>query len=497
MESMSMASGSSASKIVERGSPNQTTRRRPASRRRVLPAALALLVAVLGMGFGASPAFAGVSLGTSPDIPNPNGSVTVGQTNLASELTISNSSTASQATQSITLSNITLVPSCGVIASIDCPAASFDPDVFALSASGTGVAGTACAGTTFTITNIDQTQDKYLFTPSSTVVLGPAATGGLAARCVIDFTIDVLRVPTHDSRPEAGVQTNELGGATGTATDTQVGQGTGSNFTTVNRAQPAIATTASPDIVLGAGTLADSATVTGRTNPGGGTVTFSLYGPDDGNCSGAVIYTVTVEYPPAGGTVSSGPFTPTAAGTYRWVAAYSGDANNLPVTGLCNAANESTSVTAPGTPPPPVAPPPPPPPGVTPPPPPPPAAAALPETCTPPPGPAPAGGELCAPGTARISGATGCQGTTFRINVTGRQIKSVVFTRDGKKIKTLTKANRGSAFSISVNPRALKFGAHRVVARTTFTAKSGTKARTLRVVFSRCARAAVSPRFTG
>ncbi len=98
---------------------------------------------------------------------------------------------------------------------------------------------------------------------------------------------------------------------------------------------------------------------------------------------------------------------------------------------------------------------------------------------------------------ARISGATGCKGTTFRVNVTGRQITSVVFTRDGKRVATLRKPNRGSAFSISINPRALKFGTHRVVARTTFSAASGTKPRTLRVVFSRCARAAVSPRFTG
>jgi hypothetical protein len=132
-----------------------------------------------------------------------------------------------------------------------------------------------------------------------------------------------------------------------------------------------------------------------------------------------------------------------------------------------------------------------------PPPPPPPAAAALPEVCTTPPATAPAGGEKCTPGTARISGATGCQGTTFRVNVTGRQITSVVFTRDGKRIATLRKPNRGSLYSVTINPRVLKFGTHRVVARTTFSAKSGTKPRTLRVVFSRCARAAVSPRFTG
>ncbi len=91
------------------------------SRRRVVPIAAALLTMLMGLSFGASSAQAGVSLGNSPDIPVPNGPVTVGQTNLASMLTITNVSTQAQATQNITLSTITLVPSCGVIASIDCP----------------------------------------------------------------------------------------------------------------------------------------------------------------------------------------------------------------------------------------------------------------------------------------------------------------------------------------------------------------------------------------
>jgi hypothetical protein len=38
---------------------------------------------------------------------------------------------------------------------------------------------------------------------------------------------------------------------------------------------------------------------------------------------------------------------------------------------------------------------------------------------------------------------------------------------------------------------------HRVVARTVFRKQSGTKARSLRVTFSRCARRASAPAFTG
>ena len=96
----------------------------------------------------------------------------------------------------------------------------------------------------------------------------------------------------------------------------------------VTPAAPTIATTASANTVVG-GTLTDTATVTGRSNPlAGATVTFRLYGPNDATCTGAPVFTSTVPYPVAGGPVTSGPFTPTAPGVYRWLAAYSGDANN-------------------------------------------------------------------------------------------------------------------------------------------------------------------------
>ena len=120
-----------------------------------------------------------------------------------------------------------------------------------------------------------------------------------------------------------------------------------------------------------------------------------------------------------------------------------------------------------------------------------------PEVCTPPPGPAPAGGELCARGTAAIRGKSGCQGSPFNVIVSGRQVLRVTFTLDGKTIRTLTRPNSGARYKLAVNPRTLRNGVHRVLARTTFRARSGTKPRTLRVTFSKCARRAVSPAFTG
>ena len=46
------------------------------------------------------------------------------------------------------------------------------------------------------------------------------------------------------------------------------------------------------------------------------------------------------------GTYSSPSFTPSAIGTYRWIANYGGDANNAATANTCNAANEIVVVIA-------------------------------------------------------------------------------------------------------------------------------------------------------
>src|SRR5439155_899823 len=110
-----------------------------------------------------------------------------------------------------------------------------------------------------------------------------------------------------------------------------------------------IATQATPSVTIG-GPTSDTATVTGAAAPAPaptGTVVFTLFGPNNATCTGAPIFTSAAQ-PLAGGpppTATSSPFTPTAVGTYRWVAAYSGDANYPSATSPCNAANESTTVT--------------------------------------------------------------------------------------------------------------------------------------------------------
>jgi hypothetical protein len=106
-------------------------------------------------------------------------------------------------------------------------------------------------------------------------------------------------------------------------------------------------------------------------------------------------------------------------------------------------------------------------------------------------------GERIAAGTARLLAASGCQSRTFSARVRGSQIARVVFTLDGKRVKTLAKRNAKGFYALRINPAKYRIGVHRLVVQVTFTAASHTKARTLRASFQRCGSRLVSPRFTG
>jgi subtilisin-like proprotein convertase family protein len=111
--------------------------------------------------------------------------------------------------------------------------------------------------------------------------------------------------------------------------------------TFVAKALPTLATSATSAATVNT-PISDTATLTGGSSPSG-TVTFNLYGPDDATCAGTAVFSSTVAV--SGGGATSGSFTPTTAGTYRWTASYSGDVDNSPVTAACNAANETSVVT--------------------------------------------------------------------------------------------------------------------------------------------------------
>ena len=249
----------------------------------------------------------------------------------------------------------------------------------------------------------------------------------------------------------------------------------------VRRATPTIATQASGGVLLG-GAVNDTAVVSGRVNPqAGATIRWQLFGPNDADCTGAVAFESVAAYPVAGGPVTSETFTPTVAGTYRWRARYSGDANNAAIEGPCNAADETVTVRPPPLLPETVTPPPVVPPPVVPPP-------VVPPPVTPPQVPS---------GTAKTVGPTNCVTRNFNVQVRGRQIRKVVFYLDGKRVKTLTNSRGGTRFMLPIRPNTLRRGTHRVIAVTYFTKASKTKMRLLRVVFQRCRRTAVAPRFTG
>jgi len=112
---------------------------------------------------------------------------------------------------------------------------------------------------------------------------------------------------------------------------------------TVTPANPTLTTNAGAPVTLGMGSLTDTATLSGGFNPTG-SISFKLYGPGDpGDCSSSPVFTSTSPVN-GNGSYQSAPYTPTAAGTYRWIANYGGDSNNNPTANGCNGTNENVIV---------------------------------------------------------------------------------------------------------------------------------------------------------
>ena len=317
------------------------TRRRSNRENFALAVAFTLLAAI---AIPISPAYAGVGLGVVPDFPTV---VTVGATNQPATFTVTNVSDGDQAAGNVTLDNLLFVPSCSGFITL-CAVGTADPTTFDLSPTGTGLAGSACGGTTFTITPTANfaTTGEVEFVPSGgPVVLGPPSVANDLDRCQINFTFDVINTPNHDSSAAAGIQTNQLAFAEGVHDDGTVGSGTGTDTTSVT--DPAIVTQASGPVVVGS-TVSDSATLSGSLNPTGN-ITFTLFGPDNPTCTGAPIFTSVVPVTGSGAgpfVFNSGPSQPlTAVGSYNWVAVYSGNATNHAATSPCGAPNELSVVT--------------------------------------------------------------------------------------------------------------------------------------------------------
>ncbi len=124
----------------------------------------------------------------------------------------------------------------------------------------------------------------------------------------------------------------------------------GSEPVSVQAASLTIATTPGGSVTIGCGTnLTDSATLSGGNNPTG-TITFYLFAPgvtpngadsnnvysDSVTVAGDGTYTTSMGNNPGGSA-------PTAAGTYQWVAVYSGDSENAGVTSPFGSEPESAA----------------------------------------------------------------------------------------------------------------------------------------------------------
>lgn len=102
----------------------------------------------------------------------------------------------------------------------------------------------------------------------------------------------------------------------------------------------------SPAVSFNAGAIRGVAALNGANAPTG-TISFDLYGPGDKTCAGAPLASNTLAVS-GNGSYESAEFTPTQAGAYRWKAAYSGDAENNPVSGACEGAVTVTPASASG-----------------------------------------------------------------------------------------------------------------------------------------------------
>ena len=113
----------------------------------------------------------------------------------------------------------------------------------------------------------------------------------------------------------------------GDSNNSPVTSGTALEPVSITPYSPSIVTSQQPASAVVGSSIADKATVTGYSPTG--TVTFYLY--NNSTASGTPLYTSPAETLVSGVATSPG-YTATSTGTDYWVAAYSGDSNNSPVT---------------------------------------------------------------------------------------------------------------------------------------------------------------------
>jgi hypothetical protein len=117
--------------------------------------------------------------------------------------------------------------------------------------------------------------------------------------------------------------------------------GSANQTSTVSKAAPSLSGVATATAKVGT-TITDSATL-GDGVSAGGQLVFRAYGPGDPTCGSGPVYEKSVAVS-GNGTYAPAGFAPTSPGAYHWTVAYSGDANNEPVSTDCGAANQTSNV---------------------------------------------------------------------------------------------------------------------------------------------------------
>jgi hypothetical protein len=214
-------------------------------------------------------------------------------------------------------------------------------------------------------------------------------------------------------------------------------------------AHPAIATTASAGVALGAA-IHDTAVLSGGSSPTG-SITFNLYSASDTACS-TVLSSSTVPVSGAG-SYDSPPVTPSAAGAYQWVATYGGDAHNTSVSGACDDAAEQATV-----------------------------AVTVVEAS-------------CVASPVVLHGVSARVHKRLTLYVTALGAKSVTFYLDGRKLATVTTSSK-HRYQVTVDARRLRYGAHTVGARVTTRGASCARAAAAGT-FVRVRTPTIVPKFTG
>jgi len=101
-------------------------------------------------------------------------------------------------------------------------------------------------------------------------------------------------------------------------------------------------------------------------------------------------------------------------------------------------------------------------------------------------------------GRARLTGSVGCVASrSATARVTGAHIRKVTFTVNGREVKTLTRANSGGSFQLTLATSTLTYGPQRIRAVVEFAANAVPRRRTLNLQFSRCRARIVTPTFAG